>query len=461
MKKLVLLLTAALAFAAVACTPDNPDNPGKDDGKDKAKELTTLVSSNSTWSVDKRLFDLSFSGEGVTLATQLIGFDAELITGKFKLVAEASAKAGDAVLEKTLLDGKAVSAGTVQVSKSGKKYTFNFTLTADGAEVALSWSGDIAWPADPEPKAVLTAVLQAQSYAAYNMKQLNVTLGTADLMTTGNGNYLSLDLYTEDAYLHEGIYHVNEVGGVLNEGEFGRAYDTTAQQWDQEAGAMVEKPVVYGSTWNSIANWQSTIEKRIEDGIVVVIRTEEGWRISWGKDYPNEYVFEGAIDALTEPDLSDPDIVLEVTSGLSYTMADETASNTADQAGTPLSGVTLWRVTVSDATDWVAAFDLVVEEGKTDLAGEYTIASYPHEAGTAGNGVYVDMDEYNYHVHCGCYFRVGEKIYLLNNDSKVKVTSNADGTLKFEFGPDQVLDAATFQPAGVAVFALDNVAKAS
>ncbi|MBR6458290.1 MAG: hypothetical protein IKS71_06800, partial [Bacteroidales bacterium] len=221
MKKLALLFTAALALAALSCTPNNPDDPGKDDGK--AKELTALDSKSSTWNVDKRLFDLSFSGEGVALSTQLIGFDATLGTGKFKLVAEASAKAGDAVLEKTLLDNAPVSAGAVQVSKSGNKYTFNFNLTAGGEEVELSWSGDIEWPADPAPKQVLTTVLQAQSYAGWGINQLNVILGTADLMTTGTGGYLSIDLYTEDAYIHEGIYHVNEVGGVLNPGEFGRA----------------------------------------------------------------------------------------------------------------------------------------------------------------------------------------------------------------------------------------------
>ena len=45
MKKLFVLLTAALAFAAVACTEDNPsDNNGKDDGKEKAKVKYPLVS---------------------------------------------------------------------------------------------------------------------------------------------------------------------------------------------------------------------------------------------------------------------------------------------------------------------------------------------------------------------------------------------------------------------------------
>ena len=450
MKKLVLLLTAALAFAALACTPDNPDDPGKDDGKDKAKELTTLVSKASTWSVDKRLFDLSFSGEGVTLSTQLIGFDAELGTGKFKLVAEASAKAGDAVLEKTLLDSKAVSAGTVQVSKSGKKYTFNFTLTAEGEEVALSWSGDIDWPADPAPKAVLTTVLQAQSYAGWGLKQLNVILATAEVMTSGTGGYLSIDLYTEDQYLHEGIYHVNEVGGVLNEGEFGRAYDTTTQDWT--TGETVA--VVYGTTWNTVAEGKATIEKRIEDGIVVVRRVEAGWQISWGKDYPTEYVFEGAIEALTEPEGGEAGLDVNIDSGLTYTMVDETASN-AQQDGSPLSGVTLWRVTVKEGSDFVAAFDLLVAAGSEDLAGEYEVKSYPSEAGTAGNGVYMPGM-----VECGCYYKVDDKYYLINIGSTITVSANTDGTLKFEF-KDTVLDSSTWQPAGAGSLLLDNVAKAS
>ena len=458
MKKLFLILTAALAFAAVSCTPDNPDDPGKDDGK--AKELTTLVSSNSTWSVDKRLFDLSFSGEGVTLATQLVGFDAELGTGKFKLVAEASAKAGDAVLEKTLLDNAAVSAGSVTVAKSGNKYTFTFALTADGKDVSLSWSGDIAWPADPAPKAVLTAVLQAQSYASWGAKQLNVILATADLMTTGTGNYLSLDLYTEDAYLHEGIYHVNEVGGVLNEGEFGRAYDTTAQQWDPEAGAMVEKPVVYGSTWNTVAEGVSTIEKRIEDGIVVVRRVEAGWQISWGKDYPTEYFFEGAIDALTEPEQGDKvEPVLEKTSGLTYTIEDQTATNYADNQNTPLSGVQLFRIQVFEGTDYVAEFDLVVAEGTTDFTGEYAVKSYPHEDLTAGNGWGISA----WNFYGGCWYIVEENLFFIPTGSTIKVTDTA-GTLKFEFSGNvdtEATQGSTEEFAGEGSLILDNVAKAA
>ena len=449
-------MTAALAIAAVSCTENNPDDPGKDNnGQEEAKALTALDSKTSTWNVDRRLFDLSFSGEGVSVKTQLVGFDAELSAGKYKLVAEASAVAGDAVLEKTLLDSKAVTAGSVTVAKSNKKYTFTFALTADGEEVSLSWSGDIDWPADPAPKAVLTSVLQAQSYAGYGLKQLNVTLGTADLMTTGNGNYLSLDLYTEDAYLHEGIYHVNEVGGVLNEGEFGRAYDTTTQDWT--TGEKVD--VVYGSTWNSITNWQSTIEKRIEDGIVVVRRVEAGWQISWGKDYPTEYLFEGAIEALTEPEQGDiVEPVLEKTSGLTYTIEDQTATNYADNQNTPLSGVQLFRIQVLEGSDYVAEFDLVVTEGTTDLTGTYEVKSYPHENLTAGNGWGVSA----WYMFGGCWYIVEENLFFIPTGSTIKVTDTA-GTLKFEFSGNvdtEATQGSTEEFAGEGSLLLDNVTKA-
>ena len=79
------------------------------------------------------------------------------------------------------------------------------------------------------------------------------------------------------------------------------------------------------------------------------------------------------------------DVVLKLTSGLTYTMEDVTAGNT-DSSQNPLSGMTLWRISVSDASGEVAEFDLGTAEGSTDLAGEYTVMSYPDAVGKAGNG---------------------------------------------------------------------------
>lgn len=457
MKKFALLFAAVFAFATLSCTNDNPDDPGKDEGK---KELTSLVSKASTWNVDKRLFDLSFSGEGVAVATQLIGFDANLGAGKYKLVAEASAAAGDAVLEKTLLNEKAVSAGTVQVLKNGNKYTFNFTLTADGKDVELTWSGDIEWPQDPAPKQVLTQLLSASAnQAGEEGFTLTVNLGTAGISaeqdpTTyqtvwkGEGGYLALDIFSTDRYLHEGVYKANTVGGVLAEGEFGIGYDTQVEFW----GQMYD--VTWGSLWYAVKDGAATIDHKIVDGIVVVRQIEGGWQISWGKDYPTEYVFEGPIDALTEPENAGEAPVVEITSGLTYTIEDQTATNYADADNTPLSGVQLFRIQVWSGTDFVAEFDLVVTEGTTDFTGTYTVKSYPHENLTAGNGW--GFAAYNF--FGGSFYVFDGAVYFLPIDAILKVTDTA-GTLKFEF-EGKVQNADYVDVEGGSLL-LDNVAKAA
>ena len=66
------------------------------------------------------------------------------------------------------------------------------------------------------------------------------------------------------------------------------------------------------------------------------------------------------------------DVVLKLTSGLTYTMEDVTAGNTAAD-GSALSGMTLWRVSVLNGADEVAEFDLGTAEGSQDLAGTYTV----------------------------------------------------------------------------------------
>ena len=479
MKKFVLLLTAALAFAAISCTPDNPDDPGKDNGKDqKEKALTTLVSNSSSWSVDKRLFDLSFSGEDLTLSTELVGFDANLAAGKYTLKAEASAQAGDGVLEKTLLNSKAVSAGSVTVAKTGNKYTFTFALTADGEEVSLSWSGDVTWTADPAAKKTFSVVLSANAnqvsvdnVPVEGQFTLSMNLAVAGIsqefdMTTyqnvwkGEGEYLAIDIYSTDKYLHEGIYKANAVGGTWGEGQFGIGYDTTISYvgWDGQPATYEAKD--WGTVLWTVKDGAATADHKILDGIVVVRRTDAGWQISWGKDYPTEYVFEGAIEALTEPEQGDKvEPVLEKTSGLTYTIEDQTATNYADNQNTPLSGVQLFRITVMEGTNPVAEFDLVVTEGTTDFTGTYDVKSYPHENLTAGNGWGISA----WFMFGGCWYLVDESLFFIPTGSTIKVTDTA-GTLKFEFSgnvDNEETQASTDTFAGEGSLLLDNVAKAS
>ena len=145
------------------------------------------------------------------------------------------------------------------------------------------------------------------------------------------------------------------------------------------------------------------------------------------------------------------DVVLKLDAGLTYTMEDQTASNT-DVDKNPLSGVTLWRVNVLQGGDLVANFDLVVKEGSSDLAGTYTVMSYPNAVGKAGNG----WGFAAWNMFGGCYYLVNGKHYFLPNDATLTVSANSDGTLKFKA-------AGTFQDEDYANveggLLLNNVAK--
>ena len=146
------------------------------------------------------------------------------------------------------------------------------------------------------------------------------------------------------------------------------------------------------------------------------------------------------------------DVVLKLTSGLTYTMEDVTASNqTAD--GSALSGMTLWRVTVSDGSGTVAAFDLGTDAGKEDLAGTYTVMSYPDAPGKAGNG----WGFAAWGMFGGCYFLVDGAYYFIPAEATIKVSNNADGTLKIKFeGSIQKDD---YSDGGQGGLLLNNVAK--
>ena len=163
-----------------------------------------------------------------------------------------------------------------------------------------------------------------------------------------------------------------------------------------------------------------------------------------GPDYVPE---EGGDDDVTG------DVVLKITSCLTYTMTDVTAGN-KDASGNPLSGMTLWTVKVTQGEQVVAAFDLGTSEGSEALAAEYSVMSYPDAVGKAGNGW--GMAQYNY--YGGCYFMVDGAAYYIPVDAIVTVSANTDGTLKFKFEGN--IQDANYQPAGTGGLLLNNVAKA-
>lgn len=595
MKKVFSILALGMAMLMVSCQKEDaplsgPINEVTDLYTVPAEAVATeLTAHKSTWSTDRRYFDLTF---GTALSTTLVGYDALLAPGQYILGGD---EIGKAILAKTKVNGQAVKEGFITVGERDGKYAI--TAQIDGQ--VLAWSGELPnFVPDPAP-VKLTDVISAQANTG-DVTTLTLNLATTGVysefdMTTyqtvwkGEGGYLALDLNTGDKYLVDGNYTACAEGGKVNNGEFGIGYDGVLDMGDWGQFPFEN----WGTCWWAVSGGVATATK-ITDGLVTVSSREENdetiWTIFWGKNYPKEYVFEGAIPALTKPkkpagpvvpdylytevvtaedavdlhevtitdkdgntlaflqlltekgatDLSgsypstsyagEPgqmrdgydggswgeytwdgggsyyvdadgqhylyagtatvevtkiaegaydftceffsyacagpdyvpeeggdddvtgDVVLKIASGLTYTMEDVTAGNT-DANQSPLSGMTLWRVTVSDGAGTVAAFDLGTAEGSSDLAGTYTVMSYPDAVGKAGNGW--GFAAYNF--FGGCYFVADGAYYFIPADATITVSNNTDGTIKIRFqGPIQKDD---YSDGGTGGVLLNNVAK--
>ncbi len=593
MKKIFSFLALGLLLA-VSCEKEGPMTVNHITDLYTAPEGATvmqLTKAEPVWALDRRYFNLDFNN----LSTTLVGYDALLKPGQYVIGADQQ---GNAI--NTKVNGQSANDGFITVNEKDGQYAITATI---GGKVYY-WTGSLPFQPDPAPTQ-LSEVLSAQSNKQSGVNSLTMNLATPGIyqemdMTTyqqvwkGEGNYLALDIYSDDGYLHDGTYKASAEGGVINPGEFGIGYDGVyTMQWgDQTYEIPFEN---WGTCWWTVKDGAATAEK-ILDGIVTVSSTEEKvdgkdvtiWTIAWGAEYPVEVVFTGAIPALTKPKkpvgpavpdylytevvtpgdtydthavsitdkdgnevaylelLTDPgaaeltgsypstsyagapgqmrdgynfpdwgisggsyyveggeknyigagaatvevtkiaegaynftcvffsydaagpdyvpggggdegdddvsgDVVLKLTSGLTYTMEDVTAGNT-DSSQNPLSGMTLWRISVSDASGEVAEFDLGTAEGSTDLAGEYTVMSYPDAVGKAGNGW-----GWLPYMKGGCYFVVDGNYYWIPSDSVIKVSNNADGTLKIKF--EGAIQNSDNSDGGMGGVLLNNIAK--
>ena len=599
MKKISSLLVFGLALL-LSCEKEGPTTVNEITdlytAPAGAKEMT-FTGGESTWSTDRRYFDLKFSD----LTTTLVGYDAFLAPGLYMLGGD---EIGKAIAAKTKVGGQTPSEGWITVNNRDGKYQF----TAQFGDQVYFWAGSLPFQADPAP---LDLTVLQQASANKDSKLVTLQLATEGIsqgydenwqqVWTGEGKYVAIDLYSEDGYLHDGLYRASAQGGVVNSGEFGIGYDAVV---DWGWGPMEMKD--WGTCLWTVSGGKATAEK-ITSGLVNVASREEKvdgkdvtiWTITWGAEYPVEVVFEGAVPTLTKPKrpdgpvaldytytIGDPmdcstqagdvvagvkkypftfvdaageqvaylefilvdgaadvvpgdyvsteyahepgqlangyfmdfgdwgtfsggswyvngagekvfidpgvtvsveavgtgafkfasdgflfaaagpnyvpggdegdddvtgDVVLKLTSGLTYTMEDVTAGNTAAD-GSALSGMTLWRVSVLNGADEVAEFDLGTAEGSQDLAGTYTVMSYPDAVGKAGNGWgFIPW------MKGGCYFVVEGNYYWIPSDSTIKVSNNADGTLKIKF--EGAIQNSDNTDGGQGGLLLNNIAK--
>lgn len=273
-----------------------------------------------------------------------------------------------------------VESGTLTVAQTDGNYTFKGILwLADETVVEIRSAVSLVYEPDPEP-VILSTVLSATSNLANGINSVTMQLAQDGIysemdMTTfqtiwyGEGNYLSIDLYSADGFLHEGTYTANSEGGVIGEGQFGIGYDTTV---DWGWGPMKMKD--WGTCWWTVADGTAVAQK-ILDGTVTVTKKGSKWVIElisgevkdmiWGK-------FTGAIDALTdsgntqpggdETDYEELSVLLSATSNLGFGTNSFTI-NMATEGVSSSFDMNTYQTTYSGTGNYLA-LDIYTADGK-------------------------------------------------------------------------------------------------
>jgi hypothetical protein len=174
-------------------------------------------------------------------------------------------------------EARDLSYGSITVAKKGNKWIITWGEEAtypdwavfEGEIEALTPSGGGDYDG-----VSLTQNFGIIDYSMYGMKMVGIELGTSGIVATpggwgntytGNGNYLKLEIYSEDGKIAPGTYKACTVGGEIGPGEFGIGYDGMY-------GAS-------GTTWYTLVNDEATY-KYITDGTVTVEVDGDDYKIT-------------------------------------------------------------------------------------------------------------------------------------------------------------------------------------
>ena len=398
MKLIYKLFAVAASILALSSCVESAIGPmtGKYE-KPVVYEMNTLASQSVEKGDKYRTFTVELSGDNASMTLKMVNDKYFLADGSYTPAPADQAKKNTYIVGNggTTFNNIPVETGSIKVAQGEGTYSFAGILwLADESVIEIKSTVALVYEADPEP-VKLSTVLSATSNLANGSQTVTMQLAqdgiysewdmnTYQTIWHGEGNYLAIDLYSADGYLHEGTYSASVVGGVVGEGQFGIGYDTTV---DWGWGPMEMKD--WGTCWWSVSNGAATAKKILEGTInvskkgskwVIELISGEGKEMIWAK-------FEGAVDALTDPALGgggnvdDTDYV-ELTKLLSATknqglltinMAQDGISSTTD----PNTWQTIWE----GEGNYLAA-DIYSADGKL-YTGEYKACAV---GGVVGEG---------------------------------------------------------------------------
>lgn len=243
---------------------------------------------------------LKFVGEGYKLAsnTYTAAGGDEVQTGTY-LVGEG----GSAYY--TVKDGKAegvlLNNGGIKVSEAEDGYTIEGTVwLANGEAMRISSKAKLVYE---KVCTELTQVFNAQSNVASGTNSVTLSLASAGLTSEfdtntystiikGTGNYLGIDIYSEDGFVHPGVYKPSAKGGEIKAGEYGIGWDP-GDLWG--IGMVFTN---WGTCWFSVVDG-ATSAAHINKGEIVVELDAEGIYTITVDNGDIYTVFKGAIPAVT------------------------------------------------------------------------------------------------------------------------------------------------------------------
>ena len=403
MKRTFIFLMAAF-MALVSCTSTALDPLTGVFPDAQEPTLTTLTESSFEKTATNRLFTLKFSGSGATVEACLVGARNQYYLEPN--VYGPGESNGCFLLGPTKINGNAVASGNITVQKKDNNiYKFIFVLfDGNGTPYRTKWEGELIYEPDPEP-VVLTKLLVAQ---ANTNGTVTFKVGTDDMdidmmgSPTGNGFALTADVYSEDGYLHEGVY-TPASGETVGPFQYAPGYEYDLSEWGM--GIMH-----WGTCW-----WEGTKVTHINKEAITVEKKGTKFVITWGSEaeYPHWATFTGEIEALTPSAVPTPD----------YSYKDE-LSDPVDETFAPVAGVKTHNLTLFNAAgEEVAWFQLVLTEGNSDYSGDYLCKEYAHEDHTFGNGY--DLSMWGMGMGGSRYLKNGD-VVLINPGESLSVSRLAE-----------------------------------
>ncbi len=357
-----LFITAALIFATTSCEEKYEDTTPTD------LNLTDLVSSVRTEVGSNYQFTLTLGGGYDRATLTFVGAKSSLEAGAYTPATKDAATAGNYVTGLTFINGVAAESGTINVTQDGANYAIDAKLLCGGREISVKWAGELTY-AEVLPAVTFDTLMEAK-HSLPDAELLTITLSAGEFdWTAGNGTILTLDLYSKDGLLPEGIYKASAKAGEAKEGQFGIGHMVEEESW----GQVVKN--AKSSTLITYEGWQAT-PQLLTDGIVIVQgRGENKYNIEVIASNVHA-VFEGEIELTKYVKPADPSELQVVIP--KYLATDEVTTG---------EGYDLHKITVSDAEgNVVATFEALTESGAESLAGAYTVQGYPNAPGLMGNG---------------------------------------------------------------------------